>query len=82
MGWSLMDKDDSRLPNPSCPVNCSSAAPAFPNHWGPVSRGTGLEIQAGGEVEDEGFVVVQNIDMDDEIMYRHPCMVNVTGIGK
>ncbi|KAM1164240.1 hypothetical protein ACFX13_024211 [Malus domestica] len=43
---------------------------------------TGLEIQASGEVEDEGFVVVQNIDMDDEIMYHHPCMVNVTGIGK
>ncbi|CAN6571841.1 unnamed protein product [Malus baccata var. baccata] len=42
---------------------------------------TGLEIQASGEVENEGFVVVQNIDMDDEIRY-HPCMVNVTGISK
>ncbi|KAM2077621.1 hypothetical protein ACFX1R_025379 [Malus domestica] len=45
-----------------------------------IEPGTGLEIQASGEVEDEGFVVVQNIDMDDEIMYHHPCMVNVTGI--
>ncbi|KAB2599520.1 hypothetical protein D8674_009791 [Pyrus ussuriensis x Pyrus communis] len=36
-------------------------------------------IQASGEVEDEGFVVLQNIGTDDKIGYR-PCMVNVTSI--
>ncbi|RXH93632.1 hypothetical protein DVH24_014208 [Malus domestica] len=46
-----------------------------------IEQGTGLEIQASGEVEDDDFVVLQNIDTDDVIRYR-PCMVNVTGISK
>ncbi|CAN6680025.1 unnamed protein product [Malus baccata var. baccata] len=39
------------------------------------------QIQASGEVEDDGFVVLQNIGTDDKIGYR-PCIVNVTGISK
>ncbi|RXH86677.1 hypothetical protein DVH24_021950 [Malus domestica] len=46
-----------------------------------IEQGTGLEIQASGEVENDGFVVLQNIGIDYEIGY-HPCMVNVTGISK
>ncbi|TQD70797.1 hypothetical protein C1H46_043670 [Malus baccata] len=46
-----------------------------------IEQGTGLEIQASGEVEDNDFVVLQNIGTDDVIRYR-PCMVNVTGISK
>ncbi|RXH75413.1 hypothetical protein DVH24_030134 [Malus domestica] len=39
------------------------------------------QIQASGEVEDNGFVVLQNIGTDDKIGYR-PCIMNVTGISK
>ncbi|KAB2596119.1 hypothetical protein D8674_031569 [Pyrus ussuriensis x Pyrus communis] len=46
-----------------------------------IEQGNGTEIQASGEVEDEGFVVVQNNGTDDELGYR-PCMVNVTGLSK
>ncbi|CAN6555417.1 unnamed protein product [Malus baccata var. baccata] len=46
-----------------------------------IKLGTGLEIQASGDVEAEGFVVVQNIGTDDEIGYR-PCILNVIGINK
>ncbi|XP_068338899.1 uncharacterized protein [Pyrus communis] len=46
-----------------------------------IEQGNGMEIQASGEVEDEGFVVVQNNGTDDELGYR-PCMVNVTGFSK
>ncbi|TQD94925.1 hypothetical protein C1H46_019471 [Malus baccata] len=46
-----------------------------------IKLGTSLEIQASGDVEAEGFVVVQNIGTDDEIGYR-PCILNVIGINK
>ncbi|CAN6687188.1 unnamed protein product [Malus baccata var. baccata] len=46
-----------------------------------IKLGTGLEIQASGDIQAEGFVVVQNIGTDDEIGYR-PCILNVIGINK
>ncbi|RXH83887.1 hypothetical protein DVH24_013132 [Malus domestica] len=42
---------------------------------------TSLEIQASGEVEDDGFIVLHNNGTADEMVYR-PCMVNVTGFSK
>ncbi|KAM1114160.1 hypothetical protein ACFX15_046094 [Malus domestica] len=46
-----------------------------------TEQGTSLEIQASGEVEDDGFVVLHNNGTADEMVYR-PCMVNVTGFSK
>ncbi|KAM1100528.1 hypothetical protein ACFX2B_006912 [Malus domestica] len=46
-----------------------------------TEQGTSLEIQASGEVEDDGFIVLHNNGTADEMVYR-PCMVNVTGFSK
>ncbi|KAM1395481.1 hypothetical protein ACFX15_030553 [Malus domestica] len=46
-----------------------------------TEQGTSLEIQASGEVEDDGFVVLHNNGTADEMVYR-PCMVNVTRFSK
>ncbi|CAN6700608.1 unnamed protein product [Malus baccata var. baccata] len=46
-----------------------------------TEQGTSLEIQASGEVEDDGFVMLHNNGTVDEMVYR-PCMVNVTGFSK
>ncbi|KAM2811274.1 hypothetical protein COP1_043956 [Malus domestica] len=46
-----------------------------------TEQGTSLEIQASGEVEDDGFVVLHNNGTANEMVYR-PCMVNVTGFSK
>ncbi|KAM1540306.1 hypothetical protein TB1_004947 [Malus domestica] len=46
-----------------------------------TEQGTSLEIQASGEVEDDGFVVLHNNGTTDEMVYR-PCMVNVTRFSK
>ncbi|KAM2507476.1 hypothetical protein ACFX1W_029789 [Malus domestica] len=46
-----------------------------------TEQGTSLEIQASGEVKDDGFVMLHNNGTTDEMVYR-PCMVNVTGFSK
>ncbi|KAM2593523.1 hypothetical protein TB1_042662 [Malus domestica] len=46
-----------------------------------TEQGTSLKIQASGEVEDDGFVVLHNNGTADEMVYR-PCMVNVTRFSK
>ncbi|KAM1856209.1 hypothetical protein EV1_006408 [Malus domestica] len=46
-----------------------------------TEQGTSLEIQASGEVEDDGFVVLHNNGTANEMVYR-PCMVNVTRFSK
>ncbi|KAM2978990.1 hypothetical protein FF2_015722 [Malus domestica] len=46
-----------------------------------TEQGTSLKIQASGEVEDDGFVVLHNNGTADEMVYR-PCMVNVTRFNK
>ncbi|KAM1034205.1 hypothetical protein ACFX2J_037462 [Malus domestica] len=46
-----------------------------------TEQGTSLEIQASGEVKDDGFVVLHNNGIADEMVYR-PCMVNVIRFSK
>ncbi|KAM1277283.1 hypothetical protein ACFX13_030404 [Malus domestica] len=46
-----------------------------------TEQGTSLEIQASGEVKDDGFVMLHNNGTADEMVYC-PCMVNVTGFSK